>query len=211
MKKFSFFLCVAIFATLLTTSCKKEVPDVPTIEINGVKWAKCNLDAPGTFATEPENAGMFYQWNRKIGWSATEPLKSSNGGTVWDASMPDTIGWTAANDPCPDGWRVPTIEELEKLLDESKIKVENVWLTQNNVSGRKFTDKTNGNFIFLPAAGQRKFDTGALTSGSVAGFYWSSTQINEGFVRYVSFFNNTIGLNGSTQRNLGFSVRCVMK
>ena len=42
--------------------------------INGVKWATCNVDAPGTFAAAPESAGMFYQWNRKIGWSATDPM-----------------------------------------------------------------------------------------------------------------------------------------
>ena len=28
--------------------------------------------------------------------------------------------WTVDNDPCPSGWRVPTIEEFQKLLDRSK-------------------------------------------------------------------------------------------
>ncbi|MDR0873068.1 MAG: hypothetical protein LBN27_06320, partial [Prevotellaceae bacterium] len=29
--------------------------------INGVVWAKYNVDAPGTFAATPESAGKFYQ------------------------------------------------------------------------------------------------------------------------------------------------------
>ena len=55
--------------------CKKD-SDVtnPTLNkrvvINGVRWATCNVDAPGNFAANPEDAGMFYQWNRKVGWSA---------------------------------------------------------------------------------------------------------------------------------------------
>jgi len=31
--------------------------------INGIKWATRNVDMPGTFAANPEDAGMFYQWD----------------------------------------------------------------------------------------------------------------------------------------------------
>ena len=44
----------------------------------------CNVDAPGTFAAKPEDAGMLYLWNRKIGWSDSAQLINSNGGTTWD-------------------------------------------------------------------------------------------------------------------------------
>jgi len=42
------------------------------------------VDAPGTFAAKPEDAGMLYLWNRKIGWSDSAQLINSNGGTTWD-------------------------------------------------------------------------------------------------------------------------------
>ena len=37
------------------------------VVINGVRWATRNVDKPGTFAANPEDAGMLYQWNRKVG------------------------------------------------------------------------------------------------------------------------------------------------
>ena len=51
----------------------------PGVLINGVRWATRNVDAPGTFTTAPENAGMLYQWNRRVGWSNSEPMVNSNG------------------------------------------------------------------------------------------------------------------------------------
>jgi len=83
----------------------------PGVSINGVIWAKCNVDAFGTFAAAPESYGMFYQWNRRTGWSSTDPLTSSPAGAVWNSSIPTGDVWTAANDPCPTGWRVPTEEQ----------------------------------------------------------------------------------------------------
>ena len=78
--------------------------DPDWVEIAGVRWATCNVNTPGTFATKPEDAGMFYQWNRKIGWSATNPMVNSNGGTTWSNLFPDvTTTWEADKNPCPQG------------------------------------------------------------------------------------------------------------
>jgi len=35
------------------------------VVIGGVRWATCNVDAPGTFASSPEKIGMLYQWGKK--------------------------------------------------------------------------------------------------------------------------------------------------
>jgi len=56
MKKY--FFSVAIFATLLFAACGEE-PNGDWVEINGVKWAKCNVDAFGTFVFTPESFGVF--------------------------------------------------------------------------------------------------------------------------------------------------------
>jgi hypothetical protein len=47
------------------------------VKIGNTIWATRNVDAPGTFAEAPESAGMFYQWNRNIGWSTTDPVINS--------------------------------------------------------------------------------------------------------------------------------------
>jgi len=142
------------------------------VVINGVKWATRNIDKPGTFASTPESAGMFYQWNRKIGWSASDSLVNSNGGTEWDNSAADGLEWLSENDPSPSGWQVPTFDEIRTLFDITKVASE--WTKLNGVYGRQFTDKATGKFMFLPAVGQRSGNNGSMFM-SGGGFYWSAT------------------------------------
>ena len=174
--------------------------------INGVKWATCNVDAPGTFAAAPESVGMFYQWNRKVAWSATDPMVNSNGGTTWDSSVPEGTEWTKANDPSPAGYRVPTFEEIESLLNTTYVT--NEWTTQYGVFGRKFTDKSNGNSIFLPAVGYRNGSDGTLYYAGSYGDYWSSTQLDSGSAYDLFFYSNSADW-GNGNRKSGRSVRPV--
>ena len=209
MRTFS-ILFVAIFAAVLLISCDNgNNPTGTSVVVNGVKWATCNVDAPGTFAASPESSGMLYQWNRKIGWSTTDPLVNSNGGTVWDETIPEGTVWTATNDPCPAGWRVPTIEELQTLLNTTKVVQE--WTTQNGVIGRKFTDCISNNSIFLPAAGSRNYNDGVLSS-IVGSNYWSCSHYGESQAHWL--VSNNIGAaagNHGMHRSYGYSVRCVVK
>jgi uncharacterized protein (TIGR02145 family) len=141
--------------------------------INGVIWANCNVAAPGAFADKPEDTGMWYQWNRKPGWSG-EPVKSTQGEEKWNEAEQKGRTWEAENDPSPDGWRVPNREEMKRLFDETKVS--NEWTTVNGVNGRKFTDIASGNSIFLPAAGERHQGNGRHNSANQSGDYWSSTE-----------------------------------
>jgi uncharacterized protein (TIGR02145 family) len=172
-----------------------------SVLINGVRWATRNVNMPGTFAANLEDAGMFYQWNRKIGWSTTNPMTNSNGGTKWDGSTPAGTKWESANDPSPTGFRVPTKEEFETLLNTTFVT--SVQTTENGVTGRLFTDKNNGNSIFLPAAGYRLFDDGSLYTN--CGGYWSSTQHGPTGAYGLWLPSDFIG----TARYCGFSVRPV--
>ncbi len=131
------------------------------VTINGVTWAQCNVDAPGTFTATPGGYGMYYQFNRRVGWSSTNPLVSSPAGAVWDGASYDLTPestWESANDPCPEGWRMPVIEELESLFGE---QVSNKWTYQFDVEGWSFEDQQTGDTIFLPFAGNR-LPSGAL-------------------------------------------------
>jgi len=145
------------------------------VVINGVTWATRNVDAPKTFVTNPEDAGMFYQWNSKIGWSAADPLTASDSTSTWNSSWDgngDTT-WKTTNDPSPSGWRVPTKAEIESLLNTTFVTM--VSKVQNGTNGYLFTDKATGNSIFLPAAGYRNINSGFLNDVGTVGDYWSST------------------------------------
>lgn len=84
--------------------------------INGQIWSTKNIGAPGTFASAPDDPGMYYQFNRKIGYPSGPqgdpapenwPVDYENDGTDW---LPE-------NDPSPEGWRVPTTAEMAALWE----------------------------------------------------------------------------------------------
>jgi len=180
--------------------------DINGVVINGVRWATRNVDAPGTFAAKPEDAGMFYQWNSNVGWSTTEPLINSNGGTDWYYINPYGDSWEKANDPSPAGWRVPTYEEQLKLYSD-KVTCENT--TLKGINGMKYTDKATGASIFLPAAGRR---SGGVIFAGLHGYYWSSTvydDTSEYGTHYLYFNNGSYSEMYGLKRGHGLSVRAV--
>jgi uncharacterized protein (TIGR02145 family) len=216
MKKLAYLFAAAlmkkIYISILASICAltgfaQTATTDPGVVINSVTWATRNVDAPGTFAASPESTGMFYQWNRKIGWSSADPLVSSNGGTTWNKTTPtpSIVVWEEANDPCPDGWRVPTQTELQSLRDAGS-----VWISDYNnsgISGRVFGIAPHT--IFLPAAAGRNID-GQFASTDHGGNYWSSTSANAYATADRLFFdNNGVYMTDYSNRMLGFSIRCV--
>ena len=176
------------------------------VRISNIIWATRNVAAPGTFAENPQDAGMFYQWNRRTGWASTGyewPNYSSMPG--WDNTIPIGTAWYAENDPCPPGWRVPTQQELHSLNNAGSTWVIN-W-NDTGVNGRVFGSVPNQ--IFLSAAGGRCAN-GALSDVGSIGYYWSSFPS-------TFFANNAILLwlqQGSSSavnanRAYGLLVRCV--
>lgn len=175
--------------------------------INGTIWALCNVGAPGTFAAKPEDAGMFYQWNRKIGWSSTDPLVNSAGGTTWNITKAEGEEWAAVNDPCPEGWRVPTYEEQVDLCDDAKTTYE--WIAVNEINGGRITDNESGNSVFFPASGNRHSVSGAVNNNGMYGFYWAAVPSTVDNGRYLAFSSVAANPQNSGSRATGFSVRCV--
>jgi|GEM_PF-5136199 len=196
---------VALF-TITVTFCPTTTD--PGVVINGVRWATRNVDMPGTFAENPESLGMFYQWGRNIGWSSTDPLINSNGGTVWNNSAISSGVWTSFNDPCPPGWRVPTRAETETIHGENVISD---WTTVNGVNGRILIDINTGNSLFLPAVGWRN-NNGTLNNVGTVGFYWSSAS-NSWSRAWVLEVNNSFMSAGTelSDNVNGLSVRCVIE
>ncbi|MDE5611554.1 MAG: hypothetical protein K2I90_06000, partial [Odoribacter sp.] len=134
--------------------------------INGVCWAKYNVDEPGTFANPGKPYGMFYQWNRKKGWPVTGNV------TGWDSSLEPGNTWEPANDPCPVGWRMPTVEEIKTLADETKVTYTEQ-AGKDRVLGSRYTDIATGNALFLPIAGYRNVQ--GVENNVLWVHYWSGT------------------------------------
>jgi len=199
MRKIKSFLIIAVLLVIVTSLNAQE----EGVVINGIRWATRNVDAPNTFTINPEDAGMFYQWNRKIGWSSTNPMINSDGGTTWDVSMPEGDSWGKTNDPCPTGWRIPTLEELQSLVAAGS-----QWTTKNGVYGRYFG--SGEQTVFFPAAGSRYFYGGTLLSVGVDGMYWSETPYPSLSWRAYHMYLHSSGVYMYYyERNNGHSVRCV--
>ena len=195
-KKIFTIAIISIIAITFFASCSARRSARTADEgvvINGIRWATRNVDAPGTFARNPEDFGMLYQWNRRQGWAAT--------GNDWNSSVPIGETWERRSDPCPRGWRVPTREELESL---ARVRIGQT--TRNGVSGHLFG--TTDNQIFLPTAGGRNVE-GVLNNAGIIGFYWSSTQYNERRAWRLQFDRTRTWVHRDSSRPSGLSVRCV--
>ena len=193
MKKI--FLLLFMLASVMCYAQQNTATTDVGVVINGVRWATRNVDAPGTFATTPESAGMFFQWNRQRGWPATDEVAG------WNTSAPAGTTWARDYDPCPPGWRVPTLNELRGLLDAGS-----VWVTRDGVDGRLFG--TAPNYLFLPAADWRT-TVGTLSGVGAPGVYWSSSASPiAGTAMSLRLLENESLIRNSFRAN-GFLVRCV--
>jgi uncharacterized protein (TIGR02145 family) len=198
--------------TVTTVDGAKTADCTVTVQgvlINGIVWATTNVDAPGAFAAKPEDSGMLYQWGKNVGWSATDPLVSSNGDTTWDQSTVSGDVWTSANDPCPEGWQVPSLDDFATLAEESKVV--STWTEQGGVSGRLFVDVATDKSIFLPATGYRNVSSGALGYVGSYGYYWSGTPSSAANGCYLRFGAGAVNPSSRNNRGYGFAVRCVSK
>jgi uncharacterized protein (TIGR02145 family) len=209
-------------ATLVVT--QSYLPYLGVV-INGVRWATRNLASQGTFVENPENFGGLFQWGR-----AGDGHEQRNSRTTLTRSPNDMPGhgdfittsaspfdWRShqnnglwrnpktPNDPCPQGWRVPTEGEFLRLTNTSNVSSQ--WINLNGIAGRIFTDRTTDNTLFLPAAGWRGHGSGALYHVGTRGYYWSSNASGMD-ARHLTFVSSSVSVNYFSRAN-GFSVRCV--
>jgi len=182
--------------SVITDITQEENINPQGVVINDVRWATHNVDAPGTFTENIEFYGEYYQWNR----GTTDFLYWND---YWNSVYANSDFWLSENNPCPSGWRVPTRDELEKLLNS-----DNSWTTINGINGRQFG--TVPNTIFLPAGG-RKVGSNWFFSFGLNGFYWSDmvNTLGDGTnARYLFVSNNDASIANHLRPN-GFSIRCV--
>ncbi|MBR0452858.1 MAG: InlB B-repeat-containing protein [Bacteroidales bacterium] len=181
---------------------------------SGLKWATCNVGA-----TTPEGYGDYFAWGEtspkdNYDWSTYKYCNGSedtmikyctrssygyNGFT--DNKTTLDLSDDAARANWSGKWRMPTKADQ----DELRINCTWTWTTQNGVNGYKVTSKTNGNSIFLPAAG---YCSGTFVPdvGS-RGYYWSSS-LHESYPYSAYILSSSEGwYNG--RRCGGHTVRAV--
>lgn len=133
---------------------------------SGLKWATCNVGA-----ATPEDYGNYYAW----GETTTKSEYTEENSVTMGQPMSDFSGnatYDAARANWGGTWRMPTQAEMEELLNNCTW----TWTTQNGVNGVRVTG-TNGNSIFLPAAGY--CHGSSYRRVGEEGDYWSSTPANE--------------------------------
>jgi hypothetical protein len=224
MKKIFYTFCLLFLASFAFVSCDKDesVPNADNIStsnegvtINGVRWATRNVNSFGTFAANPEDFGMFYQWSRTQAWASSGLVSGWNSVAPPFDGETAVVTWASDLDPCPAGWRVPTGVDLRSLAAAGS-----VWATRNGVNGHLFG--TAPNQIFLPAAGVRgNTGTGGLTLGGLLdqgnnGFYVGRERLMDnvnkpmmnvwalGFNSHASHVSS-----GGAPPAAGYSIRCV--
>lgn len=184
---------------------------------SGTLWATCNIGAETVeefgdyFAwgeTEPKE---LYDWKSyQYGRFIHERYELNKYCTVSAYGFNGFVDNLTVMEPDDDvartcwgeGWRMPTIGEWEELF----LNTTGVWTTLNDVKGWRCT-ASNGNSLFLPAAGYWWDDT----FNADLGLYWSRTINKEFPYRAWGFHFNcdSSHLCGSSDRNRGQTVRAV--
>ncbi len=147
-----------------------------------VKWATCNVGAQS-----PEQTGGYFAWGEteeKDGCYYDNYKFTDSDGYYTKYNLWQSVGKVDMKyrlDPeddvafklLGDGWRTPTREEFQELLDNCN------WTpaTMNGVQGYRVTSEMNNNSIFIPLTGES----------------WQGDTL--GYNKYAHYYSNTLSLS----------------
>ena len=156
--------------------------------INGQIWSTSNLDVSTFRNGDPiHEAKTDEEWveagdNKQPAWcwTSNDPKERKKYGKLYNHyAVADPRGLA------PQGWRIPTGDELEALIVDDQL-----------------TDEIN-----LPMAGYRYNVNGSLGAVGSRGSYWSS--LAGGALARSLYFDSSSAYMDSNFRAVGYSVRCL--
>ncbi|NOX47344.1 MAG: hypothetical protein GXO89_10245 [Chlorobi bacterium] len=149
--------------------------------------------------------GMYFQWGRTmdghedygsqvsflvsgidnpgIGSFTT----SNNPPYDWRAPQNDSL-WQ--NNPCPEGWRIPTLNEWGEVISN----LGSLWEAFNSP-------------LKIPASGFRNFSDGSYQQAGKRSLIWTSTSNED--KAYSVFFSSDEAIPRLQERAMGLPVRCI--
>ena len=139
-------------------------------------WACYNVGAAKEY-----DYGKYFAWGEKSAkkeYTAKTYKMPSKSNIAGDTDYDVATTW---NNKQNKGWRMPTKDEIQELIDNCDME----WVTVHKIKGMKFTSKINGNSIFLPAAGN-KYGTKTYSNG-IGGCYWSGDIDSQSLMEEVQY------------------------
>ncbi|TXD49565.1 MULTISPECIES: FISUMP domain-containing protein [unclassified Polaribacter] len=188
--------------------------DVKISASNSVTFMAHNLGGDNTLdANTPVQAihGNYYQWGRKVKVADTYTEGAAISG--WNTAIATNVAWLnaskTANDPCPNGFRVPTKPQWDAVIANNTAT--NIGAFNNTATnfGAAKQFGSGVNKLTLLAAGFRGYNNGSLTNRGVNGYYWSSS-VGDSSAHFLTF-DTTKAFMDDGNRTYGFSVRCVQE
>lgn len=185
---------------------------------SGMLWATCNVGAAKSY-----ESGFYFAWGettpREIfSWEnyllcEGEKKQKKYVSSVWYGNVDGKTVLEAEDDAATvnwgEGWRMPTAEEQQELINGCTWKLTDNF-KETGVAGQVGTSKTNGNIIFIPLIG--KSDTGEYVEANVRGDYWSSSldESKSSTAYFTSAIYGEIKLYNLGGRYVGRGVRAVV-
>lgn len=183
-----------------------------TSPATGKVWNSKNLGALRVAQnnTDIYGFGNLYQWGRASdGHQFTNSLNTnivssgdqpSNSNFIamtsdWRSSANNNLwqGVSGINNPCSNGYRLPTASELDAERAS--------WAT-NDAAGAFASP------LKLPLAGYRSYEDGSVNFVGIRGAYWTSTIVGDDISKNL-IFDSTNAIMNTDDRAAGCAIRCI--
>ena len=198
------------------------------VQIGSLLWAPVNVG----YDPVSNPYGLMFQWHRKYGQvfgtinivnglvalevgndaaNSTKFFKNENSPFDWCNARQPFWDMSEQYNPCPQGWRVPTLSDFAALRLEGSTWVNSGDGGMNNVAGRWYggnhgTDRVGS--VFLPAAGLiGSQGTSNYRTTSSNGQYTTIDVSGNDIYRFR--FTESLNETSTINRAAGLSVRCV--
>ncbi len=180
---------------------------------SGTKWACCNVGA-----TKPEAYGGYFAWGetseKALYDQKTYIYYDTTSNTYKDIGMNISgTQYDVAHMKWGGAWKMPTSDQWQELREHCSSE----YTTMNGTQGRLFVSKTNGNIIFLPAAGMREtwksgsYENIWVNRGGCC-YYWLAQRDSDNVGQAYSFrLANLELVKSNNGRDKGLSVRPVAR